>query len=99
MPNVRRFCSGWTLMCLLFASLALVPRPLRAQQDEIPPATATPSVEGDRIVTHRPRLYSVKRLAHPVSWLEGGMSPLLNLAEHFGGDVAKNEEKKPPESG
>lgn len=74
---------------------------LYAQQDEIPPATETPAADGERIVNHRPPFSTIKSVAHPVSWLEGGLFPVLRMAEGLGGKFAKkgDEEKDPPVSG
>ena len=100
MRKLQELCSGWTLLALLSLSLVLAPRSLYAQQDEIPLVSGAPSTEGTRVVAHRPRLYSVKKVAHPVFWFEGAISPVLRIAERFGGNVSKKEEEKtPPESG
>src|SRR5438477_9153380 len=99
MPKPRRLGWGWTLLSLWFLSLVIFPKPLVAQQEEIPPASEDPSVESTRIVTHRPLFYTVKRVAHPVSWLEGGISPVLRLVERFSGNFAGEKEKTPPVSG
>jgi outer membrane protein assembly factor BamA len=84
--------------------VAFTPNSLQAQQNEIPPASedvpasTEAAAEGPRIVEGRPRFYNLKRVAHPVSWLEMGISPVLRLAEKFAPKEAK--EKKPPkESG
>jgi outer membrane protein assembly factor BamA len=77
--------------------LVLLPLPVEAQQDEIPPVAEDPGGGSSRIVTHRPPLYTLKKVAHPVSWLEGGMFPVLRLAERLGGNFAKkDDENKPP---
>src|SRR5947207_6026517 len=98
MPKPRTFLS-----VALILWLVLLPKVLRAQQGEIPPASTSEehSIEdgsqSERIVAHRPRLYSIKRAAHPVSWLEGGIAPALRLAEKFGADAS--EKKAPRDSG
>jgi hypothetical protein len=47
---------------------------------------SAPGVQGqipERIVTERPRLYSLKRDLNPISWLEAGVSPLMRLMERL----------------
>jgi hypothetical protein len=82
----------------------LVPSAVHAQQSEIPPAPADQSAvqeqqEPERIVEGRPRLYTVKRFLHPVSWLEGGVRPLLRVMGNMGEGDTSSEQKAAPEAG
>lgn len=67
------------LMC--FAAAAVRPAPA---QESLPPAgeTAPPPPEGGgRIVEGRPPLYTVKRNAHPLTWLELAVQPIFRSVQ------------------
>lgn len=78
-----------------------IPAVSYAQQDEIPPvddeqalALFEPSAGSGRIVEGRPRLYSFKRIAHPISWIEAAIHPVLRLTEKASDTKVGNAEKK-----
>ncbi len=81
MPKRRTFGCGSLLPFFLLLSLISIPNFLRAQQSEVPPASEHSETDGDRIVTHRPYLYPIKHVAHPVTWLESGLTPILGFVE------------------
>jgi len=105
MPNSRISIVPRPFPALLLLALSIfVPGLLHAQQSEIPPATLDqPVAEGqhepERIVEGRPRLYSVKRFLHPVSWLEGGVRPLLRVIGNAGEGAASPGQKAVRPSG
>jgi len=99
MPKQQKPSMRWILLPCFILALSLLPVPLQAQQTEIPAVSEDPPAEGSRIVAHRPPLYFIKRVVHPVSWLEGGIFPVLRLAERLGGNVSGDTKKEPRESG
>lgn len=98
MPK-QKLSTRWTLLPCLLLALSVLPGSLQAQQAEIPAASEDPPAEGSRVVAHRPPLYFIKRVVHPVSWLEGGIFPVLRLAERLGGNVSGEKKTEPRESG
>ena len=65
--------------------VCLAPGYLNAQQADIPPTLAEDQIKAgpaaapveQRIVNGRPSFYWLRQSIHPVSWLAGGVSPLL----------------------
>jgi hypothetical protein len=83
-----------TLALVALAITLTTPVLLRGQQSEIPaklPEESTQPAEAtQRIVDDRPEWYSVKRVAHPITWLYAGIRPLLVLAEKESGPGARD---------
>jgi outer membrane protein assembly factor BamA len=89
------------LYALLVPLVLLTPNLLLAQQAEIPPAAEQPAdqADGSRIVDGRPRLQTIKRAGHPVSWIEAGFRPILRLAAKAAPKNDDSEAKPPKVSG
>jgi len=76
---------------------------LHAQQADIPPAPADgaiPDVSSDpngaapdRIVEDRPNMYTFKKVAHPISWVEGITRPLIQGIELGSGRFTRDSDK------
>ena len=112
MPNFRISTVPRIFPAILLLAFSMSsPGLLYPQQSEIPPvALEEPSTDGatqpertaaesERIVEGRPRLYSLKRFLHPVSWLESGMRPLLRVIGNTGVGNTSPTEKTEPDSG
>jgi len=78
----------------LFAGFAAT---ANAQQFEEPAATAIQ--EEQRIVDGRPKLHSIKRTLHPLTWLDAGIKPILGLIEGQSSNFLSTEQKVPRVSG
>jgi len=71
----------------LISIFAVVPVSVIRAQESLPgdstPATTTSDQSGqpDRIVEGRPTLYSIKRMAHPLTWLEVALEPGFRSGE------------------
>ena len=86
-----------TLATAVLTFTVFVPESLPAQQAEIP---AKPSEGGaaagdgqtERIVESRPKMYPVKRILHPISWVYAGIRPFLTVAEKVGENLPSNSE-------
>jgi len=102
MPKLRK--SGWDWILLSFLLLSslwvLIPKRLQAQQAEIPPPSENPlaedSAQAERVVSGRPPLYHVKRIANPIWWFQTGIRPLVGLAGKFGTESGGPKEEKTP---
>jgi outer membrane protein assembly factor BamA len=76
-----------------------------AQQTEIPPVggiggdPANFGGPADRIVDGRPRLFKVKRYLQPMTWLEGGLSPMLRSIDKLNVQGPGSETTAPKVSG
>jgi hypothetical protein len=92
-----------TFFPVLLVLVMIVPTGLYAQQEEIPPvndeqalALIEPSAGSGRIVEGRPWLYSFKRVAHPITWIESAIHPMLRLTEKASKSRIGDAEKKTP---
>ena len=95
MPKLLNERVDRAFLVVVFIALSF-PGLLQAQQAEIPAEGAANSSQSERIVDGRPVLHSVKRGLHPVAWFEGGVRPLLRLAESVGAGRFQSDPDKPP---
>ena len=71
---------------LLIAILIVIPATVARAQESLPggaPSAEEPdtSDNSDRIVAGRPALYSLKRAAHPLTWIDAAFRPAFRSAE------------------
>src|SRR5262245_11886238 len=81
---------------ILLVIVAAVPVTQVWAQESLPNDTESatePATQTERIVEGRPALYSLKRAAHPLTWLELAFEPAFRLAE--GGKVRSLAARKP----
>jgi len=99
MPKLLNDRASRAFLVVVFVAFSF-PGLLRAQQAEIPAEGVANPSQSERIVDGRPVLHSVKRGLHPVAWFEGGVRPLLRLAEGVGaGQFQSDPDKRPAVSG
>src|SRR5262245_22508793 len=81
MSDAKRPCGfHYSRIAVLLALLAL-PFTILSAQDSAPDPSVPASSSG-RIVPDRPPLYSFKRDAHPLTWVEWGSQPLFRSADN-----------------
>ena len=86
--QLRRYLGS----AVLFAMLGGGTLSARAQEFEEPAPSVQDGTEQDRIVEGRPKLHSVKRYLHPLTWVDFTFKPILRFAESQSSRLSTEEE-------